>query len=175
MSTKRFANVPADKQAAMERCVLDVKKRSGLPKDRAIAVCSSSVVGGKDLEELIDKELSLNAKERRKQRRVEDRRLDRALQKQEQGVALSLDEMRIIPEEDPLDQSISQEQAAAEIAAALSGKDIDRQSIRVTDPGDIMSFVRPTTTMTKDVVAPTGPLTTVIDDKMVHYPDPGEG
>jgi len=173
MATKRFANVPADKQAAMERCVLDVKKRSGLPKDRAIAVCYSSVVGGKDLEELIDKELSLNAKERRKQRRVEDRRLDRALQKQEQGVALSLDEMRIIAEEDPLDQSISQEQAAAEIAAALSGKDIDRQSIRVTDPGDIMSFVRPTTTMTKDVVAPTGPLTTVIDDKMVHYPDEG--
>ena len=38
MATKRFANVPADKQAAMERCVLDVKKRSGLPKDRAIAV-----------------------------------------------------------------------------------------------------------------------------------------
>src|SRR3990167_7636605 len=171
MATKRFANVPADKQAAMERCVLDVKKRSGLPKDRAIAVCYSSVVGGKDLEYLIDKELALNAKERRKQRRVEDRKLDRALLKQESGAPLSLDEMRTIAEEDPLDQSVSQEQAAAEIAAALTGKALNGEPTQVTDPGDIMSFVRPTTTMTKDVIAPAGPLTAVIDDKMYHYPE----
>ena len=171
MATKRFANVPADKQAAMERCVLDVKKRSGLPKDRAIAVCYSSVVGGKDLEYLIDKELSLNAKERRKQRRLEDRRLNRAMTKQENGEPLSLDDMRILAEDEPLDQSVSQEEAAAEIAAALTGKDLDSQPIRAADPGDIMSFVRPTTTMAKDVVAPAGPLTAVIDDKMYHYPE----
>src|SRR3989304_3225966 len=122
MATRRFANVPADKQAAMERCVLDVKKRSGLPKDRAIAVCYSSVVGGKSLEELIDKELSLNAKERRKQRRLEDRRLNRAMTKQENGESLSLGDMRIPGEDEPLDQSVSQEEAAAAIAAAISGK-----------------------------------------------------
>src|SRR3990167_11020567 len=171
MATKRFANVPADKQAAMERCVLDVKKRSGLPKDRAIAVCYSSVVGGKDLEYLIDKELALNAKERRKQRRVEDRKLDRALLKQESGAPLSLDEMRTIAEEDPLDQNVSREQAAAEIAAALTGKDLDDQSVQVSDPGDIMSFQRAVVPVTKDAVAPAGPLTTVIDDKMYHYPE----
>jgi len=171
MATKRFANVPADKQAAMERCVLDVKKRSGLPKDRAIAVCYSSVVGGKDLEQLIDKELSLNAKERRKQRRIEDRKLDRALLKQESGAPLSLDEMRTIAEEDPLDQNVSREQAAAEIAAALTGKDLDDQSVQVSDPGDIMSFQRAVVPVTKDAVAPAGPLTTVIDDKMYHYPE----
>src|SRR3990167_7285171 len=170
MATKRFANVPADKQAAMERCVLDVKKRSGLPKDRAIAVCYSSVVGGKDLEYLIDKELSLNAKERRKQRRLEDRRLNRAMTKQENGEPLSLDDMRILAEDEPLDQSVSQEEAAAEIAAALIGKDTDGQPIRVTDPGDIMSFERTVIPTTKDVVTPISPLATVTDDKMIHYP-----
>src|SRR3990167_483171 len=159
----------------MDRCVEDVQRRSGLSKPRAIAVCHESIVSGKDIDELIDKELALNAKQRRKQRRLEDRRLNRAMTKQENNEPLSLEDMRVLAEEEPLDQSVSQEQAAAEIAAALSGKDIDGQSIRVTDPGDIMSFVRPTTTMTKDVVAPTGPLTTVIDDKMIHYPDPGEG
>ena len=159
----------------MDRCVEDIQRRSGLSKPRAIAVCHESIVSGKDIDELIDKELALNAKQRRKQRRLEDRRLNRAMTKQENNEPLSLEDMRVLAEEEPLDQSVSQEQAAAEIAAALSGKDIDGQSIRVTDPGDIMSFVRPTTTMTKDVVAPTGPLTTVIDDKMIHYPDPGEG
>jgi hypothetical protein len=171
MATRRFANVPADKQTAMERCVLDVKKRSGLPKDRAIAVCYSSVVGGKSLEELIDKELSLNAKERRKQRRVEDRKLDRALLKQEEGKPLSLDEMRTIAEDELPDQTVSQEQAAAEIAAALTGKDLDGQPIQVSDPGDIMSFQRAAAPVTKDAVAPAGPLTAVIDDKMYHYPE----
>ncbi|HLE03780.1 MAG TPA: hypothetical protein VI729_04090, partial [Anaerolineales bacterium] len=171
MATKRFANVPADKQAAMERCVLDVKKRSGLPKDRAIAVCYSSVVGGKSLEELIDKELSLNAKERRKQRRLGDRRLDRALQKQESGVALSLDDMRVLAEDEPLDQTVSQEEAAAEIAAALTGKDLDDQPVRVTDPGDIMSFQRAAVPVIKDAIAPAGTLTAVIDDKMMTYPE----
>src|SRR3970040_1116369 len=124
MATKRFANVQAYQQAAVERWVLDAKKRRGLPKDRAIAVCYSSVVGGKDLEQLIDKELALNARERRKQRRVEDRKLDRALLKQESGVALSLDEMRTIAEEDPLDQNVSQEQAGAELGAAVTGREL---------------------------------------------------
>ena len=181
MATKRFANVQAYQQAAMERCVLDVKKRSGLPKDRAIAVCYSSVVGGKDLEQLIDKELALNARERRKQRRVEDRKLDRALLKQESGAPLSLDEMRTIAEEDPLDQSVSQEQAAAEIAAALTGKDLDGQLIRVADPGDLIDFKRPTITnqsTTQAIATVTNPVDTTLaipepEQKMVHYPDEG--
>jgi hypothetical protein len=181
MATRRFANVPADKQAAMERCVLDVKKRSGLPKDRAIAVCYSSVVGGKSLEELIDKELSLNAKERRKQRRVEDRKLDRALLKQESGAPLSLDEMRTIAEEDPLDQNVSQEQAAAEIAAALTGKGLFDPPIQVTDPGDLLDFKRPTITnqsTTQAIATVTNPVDTTLaipepEQKMVHYPDEG--
>jgi len=89
--------------------------------------------------------------------------------------------MRTIAEEDPLDQSVSQEQAAAEIAAALTGKDFDGQLIRVADPGDLIDFKRPITTTqssTEAISTVTNPVDTTQpvsepDEKMIHYPDEG--
>lgn len=45
---RRFRNVPAAKQAAMERCVQRVK-RQGRSKSSAIAICFESVVRGKEM------------------------------------------------------------------------------------------------------------------------------
>ncbi len=42
-----YSNVPKDKWDEMDRCVMDVMERQKLPKERAIAICHASIVGGK--------------------------------------------------------------------------------------------------------------------------------
>ena len=50
-----YANVPADKIAAMDSCVEQVMAEQGYEKERAIAICYSSVVEGLDLKSEMEK------------------------------------------------------------------------------------------------------------------------
>jgi len=141
---KRFPNVPQNLQAKMESCVLDVKRKSGVSKKRAIAICFSSVVDGKDLDEMVAKELEqMNADEKRKIRRKQKRRLKRALAKQAEGIELTHEDMMLIAKSTEADAKklVSKDQAAAEIAAAIAGT--SEAPIEINeDAGDLMAFER---------------------------------
>ncbi len=141
MAKRKFQNVPQNLQGKMESCVLDVKRKSGLSKKRAIAICFSSVVDGKDLDELVADEM--NADEKRKIRRKQKRRLKRAFKKQEDGIELTHEDMMLIAKSTEADAEklVSQDQAAAEIAAAIAGTPEGPVEIN-EDAGDLMKFER---------------------------------
>jgi len=48
-----YSNLPKEKWPAMDRCVVDVMARQKLPKARAIAICHSSIAGGKKIEDIV--------------------------------------------------------------------------------------------------------------------------
>ena len=132
---KQFRNVPPDKTAAMERCVQRVKA-GGKSKSSAIAICFESVVRGKDMGELID----MNSKDKRKKRRREARALNHAKEKKEAGEPLSHEEQTAIAKASfKEDQQISEEEAAAEVVAAIAG---GVEKIEVGEVGDVLEFSR---------------------------------
>ena len=157
MAKRQFANVPQNLQSKMERCVQDLKAdpkfkpRPGRTrKQAAIAVCFASVVGGKDLDELIEKEVEMNAAQRRKKRRREERRLELVLKKQADGEELTHEDLMLIAKNTEADDNtVSQDQAAAEIAAAIAGTSEDPIEID-NDTGDLMKFERNKESLEKD-------------------------
>lgn len=137
--SKQFANVPANLQGKMERCVLRLKA-DGKSKSQAIAICFSSIVEGKDIGEIIE----MNAKQRRKLARRQARALKRAKDKRAAGEPLSHEELRAEAEatfnETP---TISEADAKAEMAQATR-KTFD--PIEITkEPEDPMENTRSTT------------------------------